>query len=179
MDHMMDHNMIPYFHSTPGIALWFKEWTPSSAGGIVGACFVLFFFALFERFISAVRGVCERHWQARALLLSNKCSPSTYETRTSPVSKVPSSQEEGVVEVHEVPATVPSVVPRVNSRTIPPFLTGHDIPRGLLHGFQAMLSYALMLAVMTYRVDFVLCIVVGSGVGEILFGRAGGGVGGH
>jgi copper transporter 1 len=33
-------------------------------------------------------------------------------------------------------------------RTIAPFIAAHDIPRGAIHASQALLSYALMLAVM-------------------------------
>lgn len=33
-------------------------------------------------------------------------------------------------------------------RTIPPFVLSHDVVRGALHSLQALLSYALMLAVM-------------------------------
>ena len=39
------------------------------------------------------------------------------------------------------------------TRTIPPFIASHDIPRGALYAFQALLMYALMLAVMCVATD--------------------------
>ena len=37
---------------------------------------------------------------------------------------------------------------KVQARSAPPFIASHDIPRGLLFAFQALLAYILMLAVM-------------------------------
>ena len=34
------------------------------------------------------------------------------------------------------------------SRSVPPFIATHDIPRGIIFAFQACLAYILMLAVM-------------------------------
>ncbi len=79
-------------------------------------------------------------------------------------------------------------------RTIAPFIPAHDIARGLLHGAQALLTFAFMLAVMsvacypllpaaggtfhltcdlfrTFNAGIILTIVIGLGVGETLFGR--------
>jgi copper transporter 1 len=39
-------------------------------------------------------------------------------------------------------------VPRRSARMIVPFIAAHDIPRGAIYAFQALLSYTLMLAVM-------------------------------
>ena len=74
-------------------------------------------------------------------------------------------------------------------RNIPPFIPAHDIVRGILHAGQAALGFAFMLVVMyisfpcstivtiadqdnrTFQVSFIIAIVVGLGVGEMLFGR--------
>lgn len=37
-------------------------------------------------------------------------------------------------------------------RTIPPFIPAHDIARGLLHGAQALVSFAFMLAAMSVAI---------------------------
>ena len=63
---------------------------------------------------------------------------------------------------------------RSNGLAVVPFIAPHDIPRGIIHFFQAILGYAFMLAVMTFNLGFILSICVGFGVGEILFGRFGG-----
>ncbi|KIK99870.1 hypothetical protein PAXRUDRAFT_780527 [Paxillus rubicundulus Ve08.2h10] len=58
-------------------------------------------------------------------------------------------------------------------RVIPPFITSHDIPRGLIQSIQSTFSYTLMLAVMTFNGAYIISIILGLGVGEILFGRIG------
>jgi copper transporter 1 len=43
----------------------------------------------------------------------------------------------------------PSIPPRLpRLRAVPPFIAGHDIPRGILYAFQMFIGYLLMLAVM-------------------------------
>ncbi|KIJ05158.1 hypothetical protein PAXINDRAFT_164785 [Paxillus involutus ATCC 200175] len=59
------------------------------------------------------------------------------------------------------------------ARVIPPFIASHDIPRGFIQAIQSTLSYALMLAVMTFNGAYIICIILGLGIGEILFGRIG------
>ncbi|KAJ6586451.1 copper transporter [Mycena vulgaris] len=53
----------------------------------------------------------------------------------------------------------------------PPFIPAHDIARGALHALQAFFGFAFMLAVMTFQAAFIISIVVGFGVGEMIFGR--------
>ncbi|KAF8889554.1 Ctr copper transporter [Gymnopilus junonius] len=56
-------------------------------------------------------------------------------------------------------------------RNTPPFIFSHDVPRGILHAGQSALGFAFMLVVMTYQAAFLISIVVGLGVGEMIFGR--------
>ncbi|EFI28582.1 copper transporter [Coprinopsis cinerea okayama7 len=166
--------MIPYFHFTTGDHLFFKEWVPSSPGAIAGACIGLFLLAIIERWLTAIRAVFEHHWQQRALLLSSRYSEGTSSLSSSSRTDGKSLDESGSVKMREEggPTTqIPPVLPRLRLRTIPPFVASHDIPRGILHAFQAALGYLLMLAVMTFRVEFILCIVAGLGIGEAFFGR--------
>lgn len=44
-----------------------------------------------------------------------------------------------------------SLLRRSQTRSAPPFIASHDIPRGLLFAFQALLAYILMLAVMCVK----------------------------
>jgi copper transporter 1 len=83
-----------------------------------------------------------------------------------------------------------SISVRQSMRSGPPFIPAHDIARGILHMGQAALGFAFMLAVMyvllcklvdtvvitnnlrrTFQAAFIFAIVVGLGVGEMLFGR--------
>ena len=45
----------------------------------------------------------------------------------------------------------------IPSRTIPPFIFAYDVPRGLIHAAQALLTYVLMLCVM-YNLTPVYCL---------------------
>ncbi|ORX39174.1 Ctr copper transporter family-domain-containing protein [Kockovaella imperatae] len=66
--------------------------------------------------------------------------------------------------------------PMRTARWSRPFQWGVDIPRGLLQSLQTLIHYVLMLTVMTFQLWFIIAIIVGSGVGEVLFGRFGSGL---
>lgn len=57
--------MKPYLHFTPGDALWLMEWTPTSPGAVFGACLGLFFIAMVERLLLAMKGVMEAWWRRK------------------------------------------------------------------------------------------------------------------
>jgi len=152
--------MTSYLHfpsaSSSGDTLWFAGWVTTSAGAVVGACVCLFLLGVAERCVAGVEGVVERAWATRAQLLHSKS------TSTS--------------------APVPTRFPRLSriARTClgfastdgtPPLILAHDIPRGLLFVVRALIGVLFMWTVMTFQVAFILSIVVGLGVGEMLFGR--------
>ncbi|KAJ7495622.1 CTR copper uptake transporter, partial [Mycena latifolia] len=60
----------------------------------------------------------------------------------------------------------------------PPFVLAHDVPRGALYALQALLGYAFMLVVMMFQAAYIIALVAGLGVGEMLFGRYAGSVSG-
>ncbi|KAI0932458.1 hypothetical protein AcW2_001085 [Taiwanofungus camphoratus] len=172
---MMMGGMTPYLHFTGGDNLLFKAWTPSSHGAIAGACIGLVVLAIFERFIGALRGLCQMYWRRRALAITSKTVPLA-----SSISSTP-SQEKSQTDIEEVnvntladrlPADGSVSVQRLR-RTIAPFILAHDLPRGALYAFQAFLAYTLMLAVMTFQAAFIISILVGLGIGEVAFGRLG------
>ncbi|KAH9890910.1 Ctr copper transporter [Cubamyces lactineus] len=164
--------MIPWLHFTSGDNLLFQTWHPSSHGAIAGACLGLVVLAVFERWVDAMRGVAEDHWRcsARASMMHDKPN-ETCHSQDLPVI------QDKTVSVEEMNVRAPVAdKPRQarGPRTIPPFIASHDIPRGALYAFQALLMYALMLAVMTFQAAYIISIVVGLGIGEVLFGRVGG-----
>ncbi|KAJ7199385.1 CTR copper uptake transporter [Mycena pura] len=53
----------------------------------------------------------------------------------------------------------------------PPFVLAHDAMRGAMHALQALLGFTFMLAVMTFQGAYIITLVGGLGVGEMLFGR--------
>lgn len=63
---------------------------------------------------------------------------------------------EVVTEIRSVSRAISSSAThaRTNPRTMAPFIAAHDIPRGIIHASQALLGYALMLAVMYVSLTF-------------------------
>ncbi|KAF7789861.1 hypothetical protein EIP86_000809 [Pleurotus ostreatoroseus] len=135
----MDMMMIPYLHFTGGDNLFFKTLTPSSHGAIAGACIVLGFLAILERWIAGVRGVLDNHWTYRAQgPVKPKVSEKDFE-----------ASKDDVESIKELPVVKGNVYRKGRlTRLSPPFVLSHDIPRGLVFAFQAFLAYVLMLAVM-------------------------------
>ncbi|RPD81786.1 hypothetical protein L226DRAFT_541428 [Lentinus tigrinus ALCF2SS1-7] len=158
--------MVPWLHFTGGDSLIFKSWHPSSHGAIAGACIGLVIFAIFERWVNAMRGVLSVYWRTSSSI-----------SKPLKVSAVSDGVEE--VNISPVPSQRPALRVRRVPRTIPPFLPSHDIPRGALFAFQALLYYVLMLAVMTFQAAYIISIIVGLMIGEVLFGRYAGGAKTH
>ncbi|ESK87360.1 copper transporter [Moniliophthora roreri MCA 2997] len=142
-------NMLMYFHFTPGDILWFEGWVPKSNGAMVGACIGLFLLAVVDRWLAGCRGMMEAHWRKRAqIAYTNKLNAAA-----------------------DLKKAEPSLKNMILMRTSSPFIPAHDIVRGIMQAGQAALGFALMLAVMTFQLAFLLSIVIGLGVGETLFGR--------
>ena len=57
--------MVPWLHFTGGDSLIFESWHPSSHGAIAGACIGLVLFAMFERWVNAMRGVLDVYWRKK------------------------------------------------------------------------------------------------------------------
>ncbi|KAF9014940.1 copper transporter [Cyathus striatus] len=169
--------MIPYFHFTGGDNLLFSAWKPSSPGVIGGACVGVFFLAILDRFLAAVRTICEVRWHQRretSFTYSSPAADANLEVLKTGIIK----------ESRAAESTSPLDNTRQTriQRSILPFISAHDIPRGVLHSVQALFGYVLMLVVMTFNMSYIIAIIIGLGVGEILFvrlGRLGGRIGGH
>ncbi|KAG8773152.1 hypothetical protein FRC12_002699 [Ceratobasidium sp. 428] len=155
--------MIPYLHFTPGDALFFKEWVPKSSGAVGGACVGLFILAILQRCVSAMRGVMDQHWKHRSDALVAARFVRLRESVTS-TDKV--SEEGGCCTTENMPTQTPAPRP-----TLPPFILSHELARGGMQILQSFFGYALMLAVMTFNAAFIISILLGLGVGEVLFGR--------
>ncbi|KZS95928.1 hypothetical protein SISNIDRAFT_483344 [Sistotremastrum niveocremeum HHB9708] len=159
--------MMPWMHFSLGDSLWFSAWVPQSKGALAGACIGLFMLAIIERWLAAMRGVMEAYWRRRAIVAARIAGISNAATSVN--------EKESQTEIESLPklnnATRPAEGRIAALRTMAPFIPAHDIARGIIHAAQAALGYALMLAVMTFQAGFLISIVVGLGVGEIIFGR--------
>ncbi|KAA1468598.1 hypothetical protein DENSPDRAFT_476287 [Dentipellis sp. KUC8613] len=170
--------MTPYLHFTGGDILYFKSLQPTSHGAIAGACLVLVLLSVLERMLSAARGVMQEHWRRSTLsLLAGRLSESIDGMTNSDDGE---KKDPGVEIQEQVLANSPAArsTPEGHptsrrARIIAPFVASHDITRGALYSLQALLAYALMLAVMTFQAAYVISIVLGLGLGEVLFGRFG------
>ncbi|KAI5991498.1 Ctr copper transporter [Pisolithus albus] len=152
--------------------LLFETWRPSSNGAIAGASIAIFAFGILDRALAALRRSREDHWRTgRTLALLSKPPTRTQLSPTPDHAKVGDAGE----SVEEVPVSDSShdvkTASRPTLRSIPPFIPSHDIPRGIIHAIQTAFSYTLMLIVMTFNAAYIISVVLGLGVGEVLFGR--------
>lgn len=139
--------MMQYFHTDGGDNILFESWAPSSRSAVAGASIAIFFFAVFERFVNGLRGRLEGYWAANALHRSTEHAAQHDNT----------SNKSGSFAL--------------GGRVVPPFILAHDLPRGTIHMFQAAMAYALMLIVMTFQVGYFVSVILGLGVGQVIFGR--------
>lgn len=153
--------MLPYLHFQGGDFLLFKAWVPRSSGAIAGACIGLVALAILERFITAWRARLEDMWAVRTHELMSHVS-------TENVSTVDDEKDDKVPA-----ATSTSITSTMTSppQLIPPFILSHDLSRGAVYALQSLLGYALMLAVMTYNAAYIISLLAGLGIGEVIFGR--------
>ncbi|KAI9512652.1 copper transporter [Russula earlei] len=149
--------MTPYLHFTGEDHLYFRSWHPSSGGAIAGASIILLILAILERLLHATCAVMDAHWRRRYALYDYLDYALALDlTFPAGNSVAPPTKESRNVR---------------RTRTIPPFVLSRDCARGALYSLQASLSYALMLAVMTFQAAYIISIIVGLGLGEVLFGR--------
>ncbi|KAF9229663.1 hypothetical protein BS17DRAFT_771761 [Gyrodon lividus] len=176
----MEDMMIPWLHIGGGDFLLFKTWQPSSHGAIAGSCIGLLVFCVLERFLAAYRRTQELRWRARALglVLKHHSASRLQSSNGAEADKVKSQDPGDVISIaeealqtNESSGTVAPV--RMSPRLIPPFIPSHDIPRGIIQAIQTTFSYALMLAVMTFNGAYIISVILGLGIGEMLFGRIG------
>ncbi|KAF7355502.1 CTR copper uptake transporter [Mycena sanguinolenta] len=142
--------MMPYLHFTLGDMLWFNSWDPKSKGALAGACIGLFILTLIDRWLAAHRAIMEARWRDAALLAAKKLDDV---------------DNKGKVKKMKLRA--------------PPFNPAHDITRGVIHAAQSLLGFAFMLAVMTFQAAYLITLVLGLGIGQMLFGRYGAAVMAH
>ncbi|KZP32306.1 hypothetical protein FIBSPDRAFT_907384 [Athelia psychrophila] len=159
--------MVPWLHFDGGDHLLFQSLAPTSKGAIAGACIVLVLLSLFERWVAASRALLESQWKRNVCPVHWPSYPDVDPSNSPRPAEVPSSPAGSSSSLAASPS-------KSTMRTIPPFIASHDIPRGAIHALQALLSYALMLSVMTFQAAYLLSVVFGLGLGEVLFGRMGG-----
>ncbi|KAF8133319.1 Ctr copper transporter [Boletus edulis] len=136
--------MTSYLHFGTGDTLLFAPWQPTTHAALTGACIGLIFFCILERCLGAVRRVQEYRWRTRYAFVH-----------------AAARKDDGLVP------------PTIHKNLAPPFAFSRDVPRGILQALQSTLSYALMLVIMTFNGAFIISVILGLGIGEVLVGRIG------
>ncbi|KAK7036345.1 copper transporter [Favolaschia claudopus] len=135
-------NMLPFLHFSPiSDTLLFNGWVPQSGGAVFGACVGFFVLALVERWLGAVRAMMEAGWGREARRRAKSENDAKGKRR------------------------------KFLGLSAPPFVPANDIMRGVIHAVQAALGFVFMLVVMTFQASYIITLVIGLGVGEMLFGR--------
>ncbi|KAF7303936.1 CTR copper uptake transporter [Mycena indigotica] len=143
---MANGTMMPMLHFSLGDTLYFEGWVPQTRAALFGACVGLFLLAIVDRWLAAVRSLAEAGWRREVTKrLGADCDDDK------------NKKAQGLIRRIRLQA--------------PPFVLAHDLTRGLLHALQAALGFAFMLAVMTFQAAYIITILGGLGVGEMLFGR--------
>ncbi|CAE6403454.1 unnamed protein product [Rhizoctonia solani] len=151
--------MTPYFHWMANAdALYFKAWVPRTPAGIVGACIGLFCLALFDRFLDGARGLVEAWWRrqqasnvTQSLVTPDNASGHSY-------TKSIEGGREYLMGAYPVPL-------------VAPFEPTRDPIRGAMKAVQSLIGFLLMLSVMTYNAAFLISVILGLGIGEVVFAR--------
>ncbi|KIM52595.1 hypothetical protein SCLCIDRAFT_140776 [Scleroderma citrinum Foug A] len=162
--------MNAWLHFDRGDYLLFHSWRPSSNGAIIAANIAIFTFSILERGLAYWRRFQEHRWRTRARTLVLKNQPASSSTVSAAGGENLEDSREAVIEVPVARPSQPRNAPCAIPRTIPPLIPSHDIPRGIIHAIQSALSYTLMLIVMTFNAGYIISVILGLGVGEIIFG---------
>ncbi|KAI0049055.1 hypothetical protein FA95DRAFT_1557320 [Auriscalpium vulgare] len=141
----------------------------------VFTCVTLFAIALCDRFLFALRSIIDKELLRQRNAQYEQCGPESLE-----MSLVADREDnaENSEDQRLLSATSNCLV---YQRHPPPFMASYDFAHAALFAAQATLGYALMLGAMSSPVltstsaAYLISILVGLGVGEIVFGRFGSG----
>ncbi|XP_072014578.1 high affinity copper uptake protein 1-like [Amphiura filiformis] len=133
-------NMDPFFNTASDFYVLFNKWHVKYAGGIIGSCCAVFILAVFFEAVKVAR-----HHLLKASV--NKVRHRIVETQTDERSLILEQQSEGELS----------------------FLSRGHLLQTFLHFIQIVISYSLMLIVMTYNVYLCLSVFLGATFGYFIF----------
>lgn len=147
------HDMTMTFHGGYKECILFSWWNVTDVGEFVGSFFAIFIMALLYEGLKYYR----KHllWKTYTGLQYCAVAPP----------------DKGVANLcaPDEPQTI-QPMPHVLERNIPTMLSAAHAWQTVLHGFQVLVSYMLMLVFMTYNVWLCAAVVLGSATGYFLFG---------
>ncbi|KAI9497666.1 Ctr copper transporter [Zychaea mexicana] len=186
----MDHSSMSMgtFHwSSSGDAIWLDAWLPSAEPAYIGACFGLLFIAILSRSIFAIEAYFNSWANIRyqrlygintyndngfnptpriAGLFAKAATKAPEKTSGDLPIDTPSSSTSNNIPYNYNAYPEAHRLPRVA-----PFNWPIDTIRSFLTALASFVSYLLMMVVMTGNGGYLLVIVVGVFIGEMIFGR--------
>ncbi|CAE6469566.1 unnamed protein product [Rhizoctonia solani] len=168
--------MIPYLHFTGGDYLFFNTVAPTSRGAIAGACIILAVLAILERAVAGARGIFAllvAHHQ-KIFLEQRESSGQLLVTQEKVPRPGKAAEIEGSTTMTSSRASAAFIARPLSTqrrRSIAPTSWSYELIRAGLFVVQSFFVYAIMLAVMSFNAAYIISIIVGTGIGEIIFGR--------
>ncbi|KAG6917201.1 hypothetical protein DXG01_003405 [Tephrocybe rancida] len=139
--------MLSYLHFTPGDVLWFAGWVPARGRTLFGACVGLFLLGIAERWTAAL-------------------SAGVGAAQGRDVGRTRKSKAENCCETPKLRDII-----LMRGGTAAPFVLEHAWAQFVLHCAKATFNALFMLTAMTFQLSFILSLVIGVGVGEMMYGR--------
>lgn len=146
------------FYNSVHVTLWFDAWTSSNLQQYILILSGLVMFSIAHEALSAYRAA-----RVTALLLS---SPAVTEDVNTPL--IPGDHPSSSNSSSRGPSGSPGVT-GARSHQRRRLSLHYKALLGALYAFQLLTAYLLMLAVMTYNVGCCLAVVLGLGVGYVIF----------
>ncbi|KAF2437525.1 hypothetical protein P171DRAFT_437612 [Karstenula rhodostoma CBS 690.94] len=189
--------MMGTFSTSTRVTLFFSDWTTDTPAKYFGTLIFIFVVTLLNRFLGAWRSQLGHKWandaadarrkveQRRAYKLAlNRAKLERQSSETcfegggedSSTEKAPLSPYPPGIDV-EANGRKRSGTPKWMAvfggrwRAGNPWRVSIDVPRAMLEGIRALIGYILMLAVMTFNLGFLLVVILGIVVGELILGR--------
>ncbi|RAR01559.1 ctr copper transporter family protein [Stemphylium lycopersici] len=189
--------MASTFSTSTKVTLWFTEWTTTTTATYVLAIFFLFFLGIFNRFLGALKSRLERRWKMQReaeTTLPSRISAEISKNRGirrharqwSRALRQQSVQldEPDREEIEPLSPAPPQFLqadekntdrnPNTSTRfwvAEAPWGIKRDGISAGLEFIRALISYVLMLAVMTYNIGFLFAVTGSVLLGEMFFGR--------
>ncbi|RDB21867.1 hypothetical protein Hypma_011150 [Hypsizygus marmoreus] len=151
-------HMTAFLHFFTGDTLWFQGWVANDGWTIFGACVGLFLMGVAERWVTAVRAGVE-------LAFVRERNANEY-VKLSGDTKRDEEKKDGEKKKDTTLLQILTL-----SRGAEPFVPAHAWARGVLQVAQSMFAILFMLVLMTFQTAFIIAIVAGLGVGEMMYGR--------
>lgn len=169
-----------YFHGGYQETLWFRPWHTASASQFLASLVLLACICIIHEAITALRVRFHAHLAAGSLRLPGMVFPSSSSPPPSLLSET-TAQRAALLESHGSTMHVGDASPApkgpllMNSRDpataiVARLGTGTPLRAVVcvLYGFNVLLSYMLMLAVMTFNTWYMAVLVVGLAVGHFV-----------